>query len=126
MTSVLNVDTIADKAGTGPVGLTKQAAAKMYISYNGNTNTIRGSLNVSSTSDDAVGEYTFNYTNNFDADETYSSAMSVELTSSSRPGSYVQGNTALAGSITIRPTRGTGGEMSDTDYVTMNCMGDLA
>ncbi len=28
MTSVLNVDTIADKAGTGPVGLTKQEAAK--------------------------------------------------------------------------------------------------
>ena len=28
MTSVLNVDTIADKAGTGPVALTKQAASK--------------------------------------------------------------------------------------------------
>ena len=31
MTSVLNVDTIADKAGTGPVGLTKQSAAKATI-----------------------------------------------------------------------------------------------
>jgi len=28
MTSVLNVDTIADKAGTGPVGLTKQSPGK--------------------------------------------------------------------------------------------------
>ena len=33
MTSVLNVDTIADKAGTGPVGLTKQEAAKMYANF---------------------------------------------------------------------------------------------
>ena len=32
MTSVLNVDTIADKAGTGPVGLTKQAAASRCTS----------------------------------------------------------------------------------------------
>ena len=31
MTSVLNVDTIADKAGTGPVGLTKQDAATSII-----------------------------------------------------------------------------------------------
>ena len=31
MTSVLNVDTIADKAGTGPVGLTKQSAAKVLL-----------------------------------------------------------------------------------------------
>ena len=31
MTSVLNVDTIADKAGTGPVGLTKQSAAKAWV-----------------------------------------------------------------------------------------------
>jgi len=31
MTSVLNVDTIADKAGTGPVELTKQSASKAWI-----------------------------------------------------------------------------------------------
>ena len=30
MPSVLNVDTIADKAGTGPVVLTKQSAAKVF------------------------------------------------------------------------------------------------
>ena len=30
MTSVLNVNTIADKAGTGPVALTKQNGAKAF------------------------------------------------------------------------------------------------
>ena len=34
MTSVLNVDTIADKAGTGPVALTKQMAAKAWSNLN--------------------------------------------------------------------------------------------
>ena len=37
MTSVLNVDTIADKAGTGPVGLTKQQAAKVWVLNGHNT-----------------------------------------------------------------------------------------
>ena len=48
MTSVLNVDTIADKAGTGPVGLTKQSAAKAYFHFNMSTASIQDSLNASS------------------------------------------------------------------------------
>ena len=60
MTSVLNVDTIADKAGTGPVALTKQSAAKAWLDYNQVANTTDGSFNVSSVSDDATGR--FNYT----------------------------------------------------------------
>ena len=35
MTGVLNVDTIADNAGTGPVSLTKQSAAKVrFVNFN--------------------------------------------------------------------------------------------
>ena len=44
MTSVLNVDTIADKAGTGPVGLTKQQAAKALSNFNGSINNKEDSL----------------------------------------------------------------------------------
>ena len=48
MTSVLNVDTIADKAGTGPVALTKQAGIKMSVKTSGTyTGTNSDSLNVS-------------------------------------------------------------------------------
>ena len=66
MTSVLNVDTIADKAGTGPVGLTKQSAAKAWINLNG-TGTIstRDSLNISSTTDNSAGDYSATVTNSF-------------------------------------------------------------
>ncbi len=53
MTSVLNVDTIADKAGTGPVGLTKQSPAKAWASNSATTgSTISNSFNVSSLTDE--------------------------------------------------------------------------
>jgi hypothetical protein len=66
MTSQLNVDTIADKAGTGPVGLTKQSAAKAWVNFNG-TGTIAAddSLNVSSLSDGGTGLYDINVASAF-------------------------------------------------------------
>ena len=64
MTSVLNVDTIADKAGTGPVALTKQHAAKAWANLNGtSTIALRDSFNVSSATDNGTGNYTINLTN---------------------------------------------------------------
>jgi len=68
MTSVLNVDTIADKAGTGPVALTKQEAAKMRCRWDTDSSTsITGSFNVSSLTDVATGKTSINLTNAFDA-----------------------------------------------------------
>ena len=64
MTSVLNVDTIADKAGTGPVALTKQQAAKAWVEFNGTgTVAINDSLNISGIVDDNTGLYNLNFTN---------------------------------------------------------------
>ena len=56
MTSVLNVDTIADKAGTGPVGLTKQHAAKAWVNFDTGDNppVSDGSFGVSSLTDNAT------------------------------------------------------------------------
>ena len=65
MTSVLNVDTIADKAGTGPVGLTKQEATKHWVNYDAQDQTTDGSLNQSSLTDHSTGEFSSNFTNNF-------------------------------------------------------------
>ena len=65
MTSVLNVDTIADKAGTGPVGLTKQQAAKAWVNFDGTAGSLsaRDSFNSSSLTDNGTGDYTNTYTN---------------------------------------------------------------
>ena len=72
MTSVLNVDTIADKAGTGPVGLTKQAAAKVTFNMNLRSSTTMNiatdgisteCLNISSGTDSGTGLSRGNITN---------------------------------------------------------------
>ena len=64
MTSVLNVDTIADKAGTGPVALTKQSAAKAWGDFQlSGTHSFADSFNMSSITDNAVGKTTLALTN---------------------------------------------------------------
>ncbi len=71
MTSVLNVDTIAAKDGTSPVELTKQSAAKAYLTYDQTVPEIDGSFNVSSVTDNSAGNWNVNYTSNMN-NTTYS------------------------------------------------------
>jgi hypothetical protein len=150
MTSQLNVDTIVDKAGTSGPSLpntttikmgntstyvsdggavtqnTVQGLAKVWISYNGSTNAILGSLNVTSVTDIAAGHYKNNYTNSFETASAYSVALGAGLASSGRPIDAFQNGTALTGSVTVFPSRATTGAMADTDQATSTCFGDLA
>jgi hypothetical protein len=57
MTSVLNVDTIADKAGSGPVTLTKQDPAKAWINIDMATPATNDSFNSSGITDLATGRF---------------------------------------------------------------------
>jgi len=70
--SEIRATTISDAAGTGPIALTKQSAAKAFVTFTGSAG-ISKSLNVSSALDRGVGLYTLNYTNNFD-DAFYTTA----------------------------------------------------
>ena len=135
MASVLKVDemqgvTTADQVTVTVGSATQYMQAglnKMWIAFNGNTATVHDSLNVASETDNGTGDYTFNFTNNFNAAKTYTSAQSVQLSSSSYPGSYIAGaSVVLTSSIRVYPTRSTGGAMLDTEYNTLNCSGDLA
>jgi len=61
--SEIRVTTISDTAGTGPVTLTKQHAAKAWMHLNGTgTIAVQDSLNVSSVTDVAAGQYTQTHT----------------------------------------------------------------
>ena len=62
MTSVLNVDTIADKAGTGPVALTKQRAAKAWAKFDTDA-VIDEGFNASSVTDNGTGDFSLSITN---------------------------------------------------------------
>ena len=97
MTSVLNVDTIADKAGTGPVELTKQQAAKAWINFTGITTTaMRDSFNFSSLTDAGTGQtFPISFTNNM-GNANYSGSYFQNATSST---SYTGFNNDYAGNI---------------------------
>ena len=57
MTSVLNVDTIADKAGTGAVALTKQSASKAWINIDMINAVTNDSFNSSGITDVSTGVF---------------------------------------------------------------------
>ena len=65
MPSVLNVDTIVDAAGTGPVTLTKQSAAKAWFNFNQDGPAVDNSLNVSSITDVGTGIFDPQWANSF-------------------------------------------------------------
>ena len=67
MTSQLNVDTIANKAGSGTVAFTKQEGVKARVNYNDNTPAIIESFNTSSAADVSTGRWTTTRTNNMNS-----------------------------------------------------------
>lgn len=61
--SELRATTISDLAGTGPVTLTGQSAAKAWASNAANGTAVNYSFNTSSITDNGAGDYTFNLAN---------------------------------------------------------------
>ena len=121
MTSVLNVDTIANKAGTGPVGLTKQQAARVTagVTLSGGSPVLNQSLNVSSLTDTATGKVTYNFTNSF-TDAGYSSIGCTNNT-----GSVRTVTTASEATSSVRSINFTTSSENDND-VSATVHGDLA
>ena len=78
MTSQLNVDTIAAKDGTSPVGLLKADTIKFRVMHSGDSPTVDASLNLSSLDDIAAGKYRYNFTNNFSNGFYTPTALSTE------------------------------------------------
>jgi hypothetical protein len=126
MTSVLNVDTIADKAGTGPVALTKQSAAKSTLRFDGDNNEIDSSTNVSSVADNGSGDYTASVTNSLN-DALYQYVVTVRNDNSSN--SYHGGPRAdnyLTTTTYQWVVWRDGSGFSDSFYNSLAIHGDLA
>ena len=71
--SEIRATTISNAAGTGPVTLTGQSAAKAWVSYNTSTSTTlySPSLNISSLTDNGTGNTTVTMTNAFTGADGY-------------------------------------------------------
>ena len=124
MTSVLNVDTIADKAGTGPVGLTKQATAKAHASYAGSGTSFSSSFNCSSAVDNGAGNYSVNLNNALSATAqvTPIGSCNVNGDSSTTATTTIVVSTSAYKTITSNDQ----GSFTDAAGVFSVVMGDLA
>ena len=121
--SEIRATTISDAAGTGPIVLTGQSAARLSFRYDQTTNTALSSKNVSSVVDDSAGEFTVNCTSAFLSMDTQRlSGMVISNT-----GRVITTRTTGATS-SIMPFRTTGNNAtSDVDNTSSGVvMGDLA
>ena len=79
--SEIRANTISDAAGTGPVTLTGQFAAKAWVNFNGTgTVAIRESGNVTSITDNGTGDYTVNFTTAL-TDANYAATYGIDIPS---------------------------------------------
>ena len=124
--SEIRVTTVSDTAGTGPVTLTKQHAAKVYLNYKGtSTNSIRGSLNVSSVTENGNGDYTTNFSSNMN-DANYSVTCSQGGNSSNNEvRTPYNGETFNTGNFRVA-TLLVGTAIQDSTYLCEAVHGDLA
>jgi len=67
--STLNVSNITDGTDTVETGYVLNGSAKAWVNYKGTTNVIRSSLNTSSMTDNATGDFTQNFTSSFDGED---------------------------------------------------------
>ncbi len=127
MPSVLNVDTIVDAAGTGPVSLTKQHAAKCWIRFNGTgTIAINDSFNVSGIVDAGTGEYTVTINNDMANDDYAYYGFSSRDASTSQVGMFGTTSTADVTTGKFRVIELAGTTFFDVGVVMCAVHGDLA
>jgi hypothetical protein len=121
--STIRAASIANLAGTGPVTLQGQWAAKSWINFNGTaTVTTRGSANVSSLTDNGLGDYTVSFSSAFGAADY--SAVSSAYENSARQTQGGQGAPTTSAYRFISYTTSFG--FADAQYLFLSVHGDLA
>ena len=83
--SEIRANIISDAAGTGPVTLTKQSAAKAWLNAE-STGTINTSFNISSGTYHGTGDYSYALTSAFPARTAYAMQVNVRSTAIDRQG----------------------------------------
>ena len=124
MTSVLNVDTIADKAGTGPVALTKQNGAKAFTTAKSDAVSYSVNLNISSGIDEGTGDYIHNFTNAFSTAVDEGQATGATCLGGAR-GARIATSDTTSTAIGIQTENFSDGANGDSRHSFVIC-GDLA
>ena len=136
MPSVLNVDTLVAANGTDPVTLTKQSAAKAWVTFGDTVSSgnpaIYESFNQSSLTDHGSGDQTLAFVNNMSTAKGYtvggSFAHSADITDyvySTQPKQDDSVTTSGARLVSVY-AGATASGINDYDYVANTVHGDLA
>ena len=127
--SDIRAGTISDAAGTGPITMTKQSPAKAWANLNGTSFGLRGSFNISSASDQGVGQYKFNYSTNM-GNVNYSAYFSAGQTTGTANSTIFiggpNGSALLVGSTFCNVMNASAVQNMDRDQVFFLTHGDLA
>ncbi len=128
--SEIRVTTVSDTAGTGPVTLTKQHAAKAWNSFNGTgTVALRDSFNTSSITDRGTGAYTTNFSSAMGNGNYSYTALSSRSSSASQVGLFC-GNSTDSSAPTASAAQvnelASSSSFFDVDLVNNTFHGDLA
>ena len=133
MASELRVNTLKDASGNNSVALSTVAegSAKVVCTFDGSASgaTVRTSFNVSSTDDDATGQYGVNFTSAMSGTEFTPTGSNIgDSATSLRAGGLVAGLNANTSSSINFATVETEGSFGYADWTHVNTVvhGDLA
>ena len=120
--SEIRANTISDAAGTGPIDLHKQSAAKAWVSFIGTTVGIRNSLNTSSITDNGTGSFNVNFSTSFAANTYAPSCTTWQSTSATGVSENFQNPLVSTQNLTTTENNAA----ADPNHVNLAFHGDLA
>jgi len=123
--STVKVDTLVASDGTSPVTLTKQSAAKHWCMVaNSGVPSISNSLNASSVSDDAIGNFTITLSSAME--NTNQAALGMIANSAANPSTSTVAGTMETTTTLAVETVNTAGTNLDVPFNQFAIHGDLA
>ena len=124
--SEIRADTISDAAGTGPIALTKQSAAKAWANWNGTgTMAIRDSYNVSGVTDQGTGNATISLSSAMSSSTNYA-LLAMSGNGGTNPGDASSSSNPYTSSSGWHETVDWSGGNVDRGYCILVFHGDLA
>ena len=130
--STLKADTIVASDGTSPVTLTKQSAAKAFVTYHAINTTISKSLSISSATDDATGVFTLAFSNSF-SDNKYCNFGAADgggttqaVISNAHNASFASGSYRATSQNRVGCRNVSDNGLTDRTFSCVSYLGDLA
>lgn len=116
-----------DDGAGGPATLVAQSAAKSWLTLDFSVGSTIGSLNISSITDNATGDFSGNLTTSHDAVTGAIAGSVVQTIDTATAGMRVDGcSWAGVGEVNVTGTYVNGGMSDDIDFASFVAHGDLA